>query len=70
MKAPLKVTAVPMVSAASLHQTLDSAARLLAQAAQDGSPHAKRFSQKRRASTISGYRAAVCRWSLQTRHAC
>ena len=36
MKAPLKVAAVQMVSAASLNQNLDSAARLIAQAAQDG----------------------------------
>jgi deaminated glutathione amidase len=36
MKAPLIVAAVQMVSAASLNQNLDSAARLIAQAAQDG----------------------------------
>jgi nitrilase len=36
MKAPLKVAAVQMVSAASLNQNLDAAARLIAQAAQEG----------------------------------
>ena len=36
MKAPLKVAAVQMVSAASLNQNLDAAAKLIAQAAQEG----------------------------------
>jgi nitrilase len=36
MKATLKVAAIQMVSAASLNQNLEAAARLIAQAAQDG----------------------------------